>query len=148
MKEFLNKIYKSTSTNHHRLQIQATRHVKLDQSYLNFIMICIKLVYNSTNVIKERKIARTLQSENKVLEDDFGSKKRTAFLDMLLDANENENFLSDTDIREEVDTFMFEGHDTTTVRIAINVTPFLFILNRKKILGWNQLGPPNDRSPS
>ena len=46
-------------------------------------------------------------------------RKKKAFLDLLLEVELNDGLkFSDSDIQEEVDTFMFEGHDTTTCSLA------------------------------
>jgi cytochrome P450 family 4 len=47
-------------------------------------------------------------------------KRRFAMLDTLLAAEEN-NEIDNDGIREEVDTFMFEGHDTTSSGLTFSL---------------------------
>lgn len=80
-------------------------------------------------VIKDRKREMLgLESENTyekskhyigTIEGDENTPKRKAFMNILLDHHiNNTDDFSEEDIREEVDTFMFEGHDTTAMGMS------------------------------
>nr|CAD7457037.1 unnamed protein product [Timema tahoe] len=74
------------------------------------------------SVIKKRKseLLNNNVTEKCDKEDDIdiGAKKRTAFLDMLILSSMEGHELTDLDICDEVNTFMFEGHDTMTSAIC------------------------------
>ncbi|XP_047025925.1 cytochrome P450 4C1-like [Helicoverpa zea] len=58
----------------------------------------------------------------------YKSKKKTAMLDVLISARK-EGHISDTGVQEEVDTFMFEGHDTTAGGLTYC---FMLLANHKE----------------
>lgn len=79
---------------------------------------CLKIIHQFTK--------RVIQDRANAFEATHVQEKRSAFLDLLLKQMHDEQ-LTLLDIQEEVDTFMFEGHDTTAA--AINFTCFMIALH-------------------
>ncbi|XP_011871719.1 PREDICTED: cytochrome P450 4C1-like [Vollenhovia emeryi] len=80
-------------------------------------------------VISKKKAERQSQSYTELQNEDdefnIGKRQRKAFLDLLLEQNAKDDTpLTDDELRAQVDTFMFEGHDTT----AVAITWALFLL--------------------
>ncbi|KRT82401.1 cytochrome P450 [Oryctes borbonicus] len=71
----------------------------------------------TSSVIEQRKRERIANLDEEET-DEFGRKKRRkVFLDILLDSNQ----MTDQEIREEVDTFLFGGHDTISSTISFGL---------------------------
>ncbi|GBM99130.1 Cytochrome P450 4V2 [Araneus ventricosus] len=64
------------------------------------------------SIIREKK--KILSGD----QDNSGKRKRMALMDLLLEHHMKTKDLTEEDIREEVDTFAFEGHDTTSMGIS------------------------------
>ncbi|KAF9424530.1 hypothetical protein HW555_000341 [Spodoptera exigua] len=74
------------------------------------------------NVIMDRKAQRAQNKGEAIADvtDGIGTKRRLAMLDLLLEAEEKGEIDMDG-IRDEVNTFMFEGHDTTALALTFGL---------------------------
>jgi cytochrome P450 family 4 len=76
---------------------------------------CLQIVHTFTRQIIEKRRETIITEVDENHQDDFyGIKKKMALLDVLLKSTIDGKPLTNADIAEEVDTFMFEGHDTVT----------------------------------
>lgn len=96
-------------------------------------MKTLKILHDFTdNVIKSRR-QELLHNVSKAATDETGIRRKMALLDILLQSKIDGKLLTDAEIREEVDTFMFEGHDTTTSAIAFclyNIAKYTEVQNK------------------
>ncbi|XP_017852484.1 cytochrome P450 4d10 isoform X1 [Drosophila busckii] len=77
-----------------------------------------KIIVQRRQELLQRAGASTTEADAAAdVDADVGAKRKMAFLDILLQSSIDDKPLSNMDIREEVDTFMFEGHDTTSSAI-------------------------------
>lgn len=81
---------------------------------------CLEILHDFTDKVIIARRAELFESieMNAAESEKSEEKKNLALLDVLLQSTVDNQPMSDTDIREEVDTFMFAGHDTTTSGIT------------------------------
>ncbi|XP_018324991.1 cytochrome P450 4C1-like isoform X2 [Agrilus planipennis] len=71
--------------------------------------------------LKEFRLSSSVVKEEQPSDECYGGKTRLAMLDLLIKTMTEEGNIDEHGIREEVDTFMFEGHDTTATSLCFSL---------------------------
>ncbi|XP_045479750.1 cytochrome P450 4d8-like [Harmonia axyridis] len=80
----------------------------------------VKILHGFTDrVVQKKREQRKEQTESNLDQD--GRSRRSNLLDILLDYSDKEKLLSEKEIRDEIHTFMFAGHDTVTAAMSFFV---------------------------
>jgi cytochrome P450 family 4 len=80
----------------------------------------LKILHKQTNEVIYARM-KELENQKQSIINGQESKKKKPFLDLLLQTKIDGKPLTHEEIREEVDTFMFEGHDTTASAIRFTL---------------------------
>ncbi|XP_030749698.1 probable cytochrome P450 4d14 [Sitophilus oryzae] len=80
----------------------------------------LKYVHQFVDQVIEKRVEEldSIPKEEKANDDGYGIKNKLAFLDILLKSTIDGQPLTRKEVRDEVNTFMFEGHDTTSSAIS------------------------------
>ncbi|GFR13957.1 cytochrome P450 4V2 [Trichonephila clavata] len=87
---------------------------------------CVQVLHNFTNKVisQKRKLKLSSEKEKQPATEELGliysetNRKKISFLDLLLDEHLKHGSLSEEAIREQLDTLLFAGHDTTSVSLS------------------------------
>jgi cytochrome P450 family 4 len=80
----------------------------------------LKILHKQTNEVIYARM-KELENQKQSIINGQESKKKKPFLDLLLQTKIDGKPLTHEEIREEVDTFMFEDHDTTASAISFTL---------------------------
>ncbi|CAK1594479.1 unnamed protein product [Parnassius mnemosyne] len=81
---------------------------------------CLRILHNMSNTVMQLRKAAYLNNKKNGLEASSGTKFK-AFVDLLLELSIETGALNDLEIREEVDTIIVAGHDTTATTLMFTL---------------------------